>query len=125
MDVDRMGFLGFSWGGYFLGPMLLAVEGRLKAGVLMGTGIVLARIHPMADAVNYAPRVRVPVLMVNGRFDSIFPYELSQVRMFDLLGTQAADKKHLVYDGGHFRYPHNSVAKEVTDWFDKYLGPVK
>src|SRR4030095_11492879 len=35
MDVDRMGFLGFSLGGYLLGPMLLAVEGRLKVGVLI------------------------------------------------------------------------------------------
>ena len=79
----------------------------------------------MGDAVNYAPRVHVPVLMINGRYDSIFPYELSQVRMFDLLGSAANEKKHVVYDVGHFRYPRNSMAKEVTDWFDKYLGPVK
>jgi hypothetical protein len=125
IDVDRLGFLGISWGGYLLGPTLLAIEGRLKTGVLIGTGITLVPFHPMGDAVNYAPRVHVPVLMINGRHDSIFPYELSQMRMFDLLGSPAADKKHVVYDVGHFRYPRNLMAKEVSDWFDKYLGPVK
>jgi eukaryotic-like serine/threonine-protein kinase len=125
MDVDRIGSLGISAGAFLIEPMLLAVEGRLKAGVLIGTGISLEKTHPMADAVNYAPRIRVPVLMINGRYDSVFPYELSQMRLFELLGSPAADKKHVVYDVDHFRYPRNSVAKEVTDWFDEYLGPVK
>ena len=125
MDIDRIGMLGISAGAFLVEPILLAVDGRLKAGVLIGTGIPLDPVHPMADAVNYAPRIHVPVLMINGRYDSVFPYELSQVRLFELLGSPAADKKHVVYDAGHFTYPRNSMAKDATDWFDTYLGPVK
>jgi hypothetical protein len=62
--------------------------------------------------------------MINGRYDHIFPYEQSQKRMFDLLGTPANEKKHMVYDVGHFAFPSNSIAMDISDWFDKYLGPV-
>jgi len=44
--------------------------------------------------------------------------------MFELLGTPAADKKHLFYDTGHF-VPRNELIRETLDWLDRYLGPVK
>jgi len=31
---------------------------------------------------NFAPRVKVPVLMVNGRYDFVFPLETCQSRCF-------------------------------------------
>jgi hypothetical protein len=34
-------------------------------------------------------------------------------------------KAHIVYDGGHYQYRRNSVARNVTDWFDRYLGSVR
>ena len=36
---------------------------------------------------NFAPRVKVPVLMLNGRFDFFGPTAISQEPMFKLLGT--------------------------------------
>jgi len=77
------------------------------------------------DVLNYAPRVRIPTQMINGRYDGVLPHELSQRRLFDLLGTPAADKRHVLFDAGHFTFPHSQLAREVNDWFDKYLGPVK
>jgi len=78
----------------------------------------------MDDAVNYAPRIHCPMLMINGSYDSLFPQDLSQRRLFELLGSADADKRHVVYEVGHFYYPRNQVLKEVSDWFDRYLGPV-
>jgi hypothetical protein len=43
----------------------------------------------------------------------------------DLLGTDEASKEHVVYDGGHYQYRRNSVARNVTDWFDHHLGSVR
>jgi hypothetical protein len=63
--------------------------------------------------------------MVNGRYDSVLPHELSQKRLFDLLGTPSADKRHVLLDVSHFTFPHSQLARDVNDWFDKYLGPVK
>jgi hypothetical protein len=44
--------------------------------------------------------------------------------MFRLLGTPEKDKRHAVFESGHIA-PKNFVIKEVLDWFDRYLGPVK
>jgi hypothetical protein len=43
--------------------------------------------------------------------------------MFDLLGTPAADKKRLVYPGGH-SVPKTEQIKESLAWLDRYLGAV-
>jgi eukaryotic-like serine/threonine-protein kinase len=63
--------------------------------------------------------------MINGKFDHMAPYERSQRPMFTLLGTPANQKKHILYDGGHFQYPLNSVARNASDWFDEYLGAAR
>jgi eukaryotic-like serine/threonine-protein kinase len=122
IDASRIGFLGFSRGAaYNVG--MLAAEPRIKAAVLMSGGIaVMTDIHPMLDLVNYAPRIKIPVLMLNGRFDHILPYERSQRRLFALLGTPVDQKSHIVYEGGHFAYPPNSVARDASNWLDRYLG---
>ncbi len=93
--------------------------------MLIAGGIPNVRpLHPMLDPINYAPRVEQPVLMVNGRYDHLFLYENSQKRLFELLGTPADEKRHLLFDTGHFDFPRHQVAREVSDWFDRHLGPV-
>ena len=128
IDADRLGYWGISFGSVNIGPPLLTMEARIRAAVLSAAGVWVWPFPisaPTMDIVNYAPRIRVPVLMINGRYDSMFPHELAQVRLFDLLGTPAADKRAVLYDGGHYFFPRSFVAKEVNDWFDKYLGPPK
>jgi pimeloyl-ACP methyl ester carboxylesterase len=79
----------------------------------------------MIDLINYAPRITIPVLMLSGRYDHIYPYEQSQKRVFSLLGTPADKKAQIAYDNGHFTMPRNRVAADVTDWFDRHLGRVR
>ena len=62
--------------------------------------------------------------MLNGRYDMIFPYELSVKPMFDLLGTPPEQKELKLYDTDHF-VPRNEFIKESLRFLDKYLGPVK
>jgi pimeloyl-ACP methyl ester carboxylesterase len=128
MDVQRVGFMAISFGGIVIAPPLLAMEGRVRAAVLLSSGVWLwgaAANVPSRDIVHYAPRIRMPVLMINGRYDSMLPLESSQMRLFELLGTPAADKRQVLFDTSHFMWSHSQVAKEVNDWFDTYLGPVK
>jgi eukaryotic-like serine/threonine-protein kinase len=66
-----------SWGGY-LGPIMLAIEPRFKAGVLVVAGLKAERGKPEVDAFNFLQRVTVPVLMLNGKYDHVFPIETSQ-----------------------------------------------
>ena len=41
-------------------------------------GVESAKKLPEVDEINFAPRVKVPTLMVNGRYDHFFPLETSQ-----------------------------------------------
>ena len=119
--ADRIGYLGLSWGAA-MGAWLPAIEPRLKASVLLVGGFYQQPSLPEADAFNFTPRVKIPTLMLSGRYDFFFPTQASQEPMFSLLGAPASDKKRIVYDTGH-RIPRNEMIKEAFDWFDRYLGP--
>jgi len=123
VDAARLGFYGLSLGAQ-LGPVFLAIEPRLKTGVLFSGGFETWTVPAEADPVNFAPRVRQPVLMVNGREDFDLPYGTAQVPLFEALGTAPADKRHAVLAGGHIPSNPQQVFKEILDWLDRYLGPV-
>jgi dienelactone hydrolase len=124
IDTDKLGYIGISLGASMIAPPLLAIDGRFKAAVLVSAGIWTAYpVHPMLDALNYAPRITVPVLMINGRYDTLFPRQASQQRLFDLLSADPEDKRQVLYDAAHVASIGNRGKREVSDWFDRYLGP--
>lgn len=125
IDDTRVAFLGFSAGGAE-GPHLLALERRIKTAILLSGGFQLT-IHylPEGDPFNFAPHVTVPVLMLNGRYDTTFPLESSQRPLFQSLGTLEKDKKHVIYEEGHSNLSRPGGVRECINWLDKYLGPVK
>ena len=77
--------------------------------------------QPEVDQIHFAPRVRIPVLLLNGRYDFFFPFDASQKPMFETLGTRKEDKRHLLFDGGH-GIPRLDMIKETLDWLDRYQG---
>jgi dienelactone hydrolase len=121
VDKKRLAFYSLSMGAY-MGPVVGAVDDRLRTLVLVAGGLDEG-LPPEVDALNFAPRVHAPVLMINGRYDFTGPYETSQVPLFRLLGTPEKDKKHVVFDSGHVP-PWPDVVRETLDWLDRYLGPV-
>jgi tRNA A-37 threonylcarbamoyl transferase component Bud32/dienelactone hydrolase len=123
IDVDRLAYFGHSWGGRLSG-IALAADRRFKAAVLYVAGLRFPRSMPEVDPLNFVPRVRIPVIMLNGRYDHYFPVETAQRPMFVLLGTPDADKKWVVYEGGHF-VPRDQLVRETLAWLDRYLGTVK
>jgi dienelactone hydrolase len=127
IDSSKLGYIGISWGGR-LGPLMIALEPRFKTGVFMMGGLGTGA-PPLAEAdpFNFAPRVRVPILMLNGDQDFIFPLQTSQQPLFQALGTAAPEKQHMVYPGGHeIVGTHRSqVVQEVLAWLDRYLGRVQ
>jgi dienelactone hydrolase len=121
IDPARIAFYGMSEGGA-AGVILTALEPRLKAAVLQGTGIG-EPVAPEIDTLNYAPRVRMPTLMLNGRYDYDTPFEASQRPLFLLLGSRPEDKRHAVLELGH-ALVIDAVSREMLPWLDRYLGPV-
>jgi dienelactone hydrolase len=121
IESDKLAYYGMSWGGW-IGPIIEAVEPRLKASVLLGGGLKnqgRSEAHPF----NYITRVKTPTLMINGRFDSDNPLETSIMPMIDLLGTPDEHKKLKLYETDHIP-PRNEFIKETLAWLDRYLGPV-
>jgi dienelactone hydrolase len=123
IDTTKFAYFGFSWGGY-MGGIIPALEPRVKASVLYVAGLTMERGRPEVDPVNYLPRIKSPVLMLNGKYDFFFPSETAQKPFFEFLGTPAADKRWIIYEGGH-DVPRTELIKESLAWFDKYFGQVR
>ncbi len=111
-----------SWGGLY-GEIIPAVENRLKASVLISGGLVIRGL-PEVSEINYITRVKIPTLMLNGKYDMILPYDKAIKPTYDLLGTPKKDKKLIIYETDHIP-PKKEFIKETLAWLDKYLGPVK
>ena len=119
--TERLGYLALSWGSE-VAPVMIAIEPRIKASVLISGGMMMDPISPEVDPLNFLPRVRIPTRMINIPNDFMFSLELSQTPFYDLLGADAKD--HVLLEGGHLP-PMIPVARETLDWFDQYLrsGP--
>jgi dienelactone hydrolase len=124
IDKSKFAFSGVSFGAG-LGLKIVAAEPRFKAAVLLSLGYTPAGGRPEVDSWNYAPRVKIPVLMMNGQDDSMAPVETAQKPMFKALGTPEDQKRYIVYPGGHVDFINRQeVIKEALDWLNRYLGPV-
>ena len=123
IDMNKLAFYGFSWGAC-MGAIMPAVEDRLSVSVLMGAGLYLEQARPEVDQINFAPRVKIPTLMMDGRDDFVFPRELSQEPFYRLLGTPAEHKRLALFDGGH-SVPRHHLIRESLEWLDRYLGRVE
>jgi eukaryotic-like serine/threonine-protein kinase len=123
INPNELAYEGDSWGAA-MGALLPAVETRFKALILLSPGFYLQQQLPEVNQVNFAPHVKAPVLMLNGRYDFLWPPRISQEPMFRLLGTPTEQRRRVVYDTGH-DVPRPEMIKESLNWLDKYLGSVK
>ena len=123
VDTSRIAYSGYSFGGR-VSPPILAMEPRFKAAVLVVTGLKMERAREEVDPINFLPRVRLPLIMLNGRHDYFFPVETSQKPFFEYLGTPAEHKRWVVYPEAH-TVPRTEAMRETMAWLDRYLGPVR
>ncbi len=123
LDAERLAFMGASWGAA-MGPIMMAIEPRFKAGVVVVAGLNFQKALPEVDELHYLQRVEIPLLMLNGKYDFFFPYETSQLPYFELLGTKPEHKKLVVSEAGH-SFPRTEMARETLEWLDRYLGEVR
>ena len=122
IDPKKIAYYGMSWGA-MIGPIICAVENRIKTNIFLSGGLS-TRIRPEALPLNFLPRVKAPTIMLNGRYDSVFPLHSNIEPLFALLGTPVEHKKLVLFDSDHIP-PHNDMIREILTWLDIYLGPVK
>jgi dienelactone hydrolase len=126
IDLDRLAFMGISWGGA-VAPMMVALEDRIQVVVIIVGGLLMQNTQPMADPFHFLPRVTQPTIMINARWDSFYPLETSGRPFFDNLGAPEGERKLVIIDANHgvLSYARDRVVGEVLDWLDEYLGPVR
>jgi len=125
IDSGKLAYLGVSMGaadGVILSTLL---EDRLKTTILLDGGLFMGKPPSGGDQADFAPRLKIPVLMVNGKYDYTFSVENAQNPLFKMLATPDADKRHVLLDTPHdVTEDRVHLRTNVLDWLDKYLGRV-
>jgi formylglycine-generating enzyme required for sulfatase activity len=120
IDMGALAYVGSSWGA---GSRLLfaATDDRFRATVLIGAGID-ERVHPTlpeASNINFAPRIRGPKLVVNGREDEEHPWLTRALPLWNLL---AEPKELKLFDRvGHWP-PAELRIPAVREFLDRHLS---
>lgn len=123
LDNDKIAITGMSWGGY-RAPFLLGVENRIKLGIIGSCGLIKWPGDPdWRDMIHYLPRVKVPILLMGGRYDASNPVP-DQQAFVNYLGTPDEDIRWVTFDTGHF-IPNVERINESLPFLDKYFGPVE
>jgi dipeptidyl aminopeptidase/acylaminoacyl peptidase len=124
IDSDRLAYMGFSMGAIY-GAAYLPYRPEFKTAIFVSGGMADFSQGDQIHMSGLLPHITIPVLMLNGKFDYLFPPASSQEPFFELLGTSDEQKRRVVYDSGHWPLPRNELIRETLDWLDKYLGTVE
>ena len=122
--VGKLAYLGVSQGAAD-GVIFVALEDRFQAVVFLVGGFFLMPTAAGEDQMDFLPRMKQPVLMVNGKYDFTFPPDQAQAPMFEMIGTAPVDKYRKVLETPHdVTELKPELSKAVLEFLDKYLGRV-
>ncbi len=121
---DRVAMYGYSWGSV-LANIFATLEARLDVTIqLSGCQWWGYELPLNVDPLVYMPRVRLPSLLIYGRYDYWCPYENVTLPWHERLGTPEEDKPLKTSLSAH-RVPRHFVMRETLPFLDKYLGTVQ
>ena len=122
IDSTKIAFFAPS-SGASVGLILAAVDRRYASVFLAATGIGKSDTQLIAEAnvVNFAPHIRGPILILQGRYDEIFAWTTEFEPLYKLLSEP---KRLILFDGGHAP-PMELFATTINRWLGETLGPVK
>jgi dienelactone hydrolase len=122
IDSKKIGFFGPS-SGASVGLILAAVDRRYASVYFAAAGIRKSAVRwiPEANVINFAPHIRGPILLLQGRYDEILAWNTEAEPLYKLLSEP---KRLILHDGGHAP-TFELFATTTHRWFDETLGPVK
>ena len=119
-DMERLCFYGMSYGP-LIGQFLSAVDDRVKTNIFYAGGTTVG--IPESNPINFLPRITIPTLMINGKYDANFRVDHEIKYMYEFLGTPDEHKKLLLYNSDHLA-PKSDVVKETLFWLNDQFGTV-
>ncbi|UCE08175.1 MAG: SUMF1/EgtB/PvdO family nonheme iron enzyme, partial [bacterium] len=122
IDMNKLAYIGVS-GTAQLGPIFAAVENRYRSIILIGGGVAEYDIQklPEVNPINFAPYIKPPKLLLNGKYDEVFSYQTQALPLFNLLSEP---KKLVLFNSGHLP-PLEERVPVINKWLDDTLGPVR
>ncbi|MGH7548140.1 MAG: SUMF1/EgtB/PvdO family nonheme iron enzyme, partial [Gemmatimonadales bacterium] len=122
IDLRRLAYVAVSWGAGSRLP-LAAVDDRFRAVILVGGGIDerLQPTLPEAANYNFAPFIRAPKLLLNGRDDEEHPWFTRALPLWVLLREP---KKLVLVEGAGHVPPLEARVPAINEFLDQTLGPV-
>lgn len=121
IDMNRIAQAGFSLGAVTSALILTAVEPRIRSSVLIGGGIIGHQYLPEVTDVNFVTRIKVPTLVLTGRYDEEIPYEPYARTLYEML---TAPKRLELVESGHLP-PVEIRNPIISAWLDETLGKVE
>ncbi len=122
IDAKNIAICGPS-AGASVGLVLAAVDRRYASVFFAATGIGKSSTRSIAEAnvVNFAPHIRAPILILQGRYDESFSLKAEFEPLYKLLREP---KRVILFDGGHAP-PMELFATTIHRWLDETLAPVR
>jgi len=126
IDKSKLAYLGVSMGSAEGAIYATVHQDRLKTVVFLDGGYFLYQPPKGGDQADFVPRLKKPVLMVNGRYDYSFSLQRSQLPLFEMLGSPPSEKSQVLFDTPHdVTEQRPELIRTVLGWLDKYLGRVE
>jgi hypothetical protein len=103
--------------------VLAGTDDRWRGIILIAAGID-ERIHPTlpeASNINFAPRLRAPKLMINGRLDEEHPWYARGLPAWNLMREP---KELVLVEGSGHTPPQSALVPAMVTWLDRVVGPV-
>ncbi len=123
IDMERLAYIGVSWGAGGPGLIFPAIENRYRSVIFMAGGISPSGRQklPEVNPINFVPYIKPPKLLLNGRYDEAFPLETEARPLYKLLREP---KQFSLVDAGHVP-PLEKRVPIINKWLDETLGSVK
>ena len=120
MDSQRMAFWNVSISAFVVVP---AIEPRYRAVIFESDGMPKEWLGflPEANGIFFASHIRQPKLVLNGRYDELWPLHSAIEPMYKALSEP---KRLELCDCGHIP-PVEVAAPLINSWLDDTLGRVK
>jgi pimeloyl-ACP methyl ester carboxylesterase len=122
MDLQRVAYYGYS-AGAVEGLIYAAVEPRYGTAILVAGGLSPSSLNWIAEASppHFLFHLKVPKLLLNGRYDEVHPLKTWIEPMYQALPEP---KRLHLYNAGHTP-PLEIIVPVVNAWLDETMGTVK